>query len=118
MWCNHNLFCVRTTAALILGAGLLAGCVGPMERTRPLSGQILWVVHTTEYSLARARRKLGGAALPETTRLNGFAIWTGFLPDGTCTIHTLYPGAYENAQKFGNLVAHEFRHCAEGNYHD
>lgn len=109
---------MKPIAALILGAGLLAGCAGPMERTSPVSGQIIWTVHASEYSLERARERHGGKPLSETTRLNGFAIWVGLLPDGSCTIHTLYPGAYDNAHKFGNVMAHEFRHCAEGGFHD
>ena len=108
----------HTIAALAIALSL-GGCVTSMKhRTAPTAGRITWVVHKTygdllaAYASAPGRKQFAG-------KLGAFATWRGLLMEGgTCEIHTIYPGGYETEHAFGVDMSHEFRHCAEGAFHD
>ena len=98
-----------------------SGCAtdgGMPNATAPTAGTVTWVFHDTMESLAEAHRT-GGGVLAAGHRLGGFARWLGTLSSGgVCEIHTLYPGGYGTNERFGEVAAHEFRHCVDGRFHE
>lgn len=110
---------------LTVAAGLsLTACAAPMQNaTPPAAGRVTWVVHDTygsllnAYSAAPGRKAFRHVYVPG--KLGAFATWNGLLADGGyCEIHTMFPGNYATAWALGEDMAHEFRHCVEGAFHD
>jgi hypothetical protein len=99
---------------------MLSGCetTSVADATAPVSGGVVWVVHATYASLFAARAARPGAA-QSTGKLGAFATYDkSILDGGSCEIHTLFPGGYPTERSFGADMAHEFRHCVEGNFHE
>ena len=108
-----------TLGALVALSFAVAGCAtsGTPHITIPFRGQVTWVLYPGPTSLQAAFKQAGGSVAFDLN-LVAFAQWRGAIDKGgTCTIHTMFPGAYDTLAEFGAVLDHEIRHCREGQFH-
>lgn len=89
-----------------------------VDATAPTAGSVTWVVYRTQSDLVAAYSTSPNKPRADLGPQGSFSVRDrSILDGGGCVIHTVFPGGFATETALGETLAHEFRHCVEGDFH-